>query len=119
MKKLFLSGVTLARLHFSVFLFSTTGIFSKLLANSFNQNGFWHPFTFLYGSLILMDCAVYAFVWQRVLSRMDVHVAYSHKAVSNIWNLIWAVFLFSEPVSAGNIAGTLMIIIGVMIVESG
>lgn len=108
---------SLLLLHFNILIFSLTGIFSKCAANSVNQNGIFDFHTMLFGALMLLNCGIYAIFWQQTLKRFDVHVAYAHKAVYNIWSLLWAVLIFSEHITIGNIIGTVLIILGLVVMK--
>lgn len=108
----------LIRLHLNILLFSLTGIFSKLAANNIAENGVFHIYTVLFAGLMLLNCAVYAVFWQQSLKHFDVNVAYAHRSVYNIWSLIWAVLIFSEPVTVGNMIGTALIIGGILVMRS-
>lgn len=108
---------SLLLLHFNILIFSLTGIFSKCAANSVNQNGLFDIHTMLFGALMLLNCGIYAIFWQQTLKRFDVHVAYVHKAVYNIWSLLWAVLIFSEQITIGNVIGTALIIIGIVVMQ--
>lgn len=105
-------------LHLSILLFSATGIFSKLVANSVNSYGIFHVNTFIFAGLMLINCAVYALFWQQNLKYFDVNVAYAHRSVYNVWSLLWAVLIFSEKITVGNIIGTVLIIGGIWVIQS-
>lgn len=105
-------------LHFSILLFSVTGIFSKLAANSINDVGIFHINTVFFAGLMLLNCAVYALFWQQNLKYFDVNVAYAHRSVYNVWSLLWAVLIFSEKVTIGNVIGTVLIIAGILVMQS-
>lgn len=105
-------------LHINILIFSLTGIFSKCAANSVNENGVFCFTTFLFGGLMLLNCGIYAFFWQQTLKKFDVQVAYAHKAAYNIWSLLWAVLIFSEHITVGNIIGTILIIIGIVVIQN-
>lgn len=109
----------LIRLHLNILLFSLTGIFSKLAANNITENGVFHIYTVLFAGLMLLNCAVYAVFWQQSLKHFDVNVAYAHRSVYNLWSLIWAVLIFSEPVTIGNVIGTGLIIGGILVMQDG
>lgn len=105
-------------LHVNILLFSLTGIFSKLTANNLSENGVLNIYTALFAGLMVLNCAIYAVFWQQSLKHFDVNVAYAHRSVYNIWSLIWAVLLFSEPITIGNIIGTVLIIGGILVMQS-
>lgn len=105
-------------LHLSILLFSLTGIFSKLAANSINEVGIFHINTVIFAGLMLLNCAVFALFWQQNLKHFDVNVAYAHRSVYNVWSLLWAVLIFSEKVTVGNVIGTVLIIVGILVMQS-
>lgn len=104
-------------LHLNIMLFSLTGIFSKLTANNITQHGVFHIRTVLFAGLMLLNCGVYAVFWQQNLKYFDVNVAYAHRSVYNVWSLIWAVLIFSEPIAIGNVIGTILIIGGILVMQ--
>ena len=105
-------------LHLNILLFSFTGIFSKLAANSVNQNGVFSIHTLIFAGLILLNCGIYALFWQQNLKHFDVNIAYAHRSVYNIWSLLWSVLIFSEEITVGNVLGTVLIIIGIWVMQS-
>ena len=104
-------------LHINILLFSFTGIFSKCAANSVNQNGIFDFHTLFFAAMMIINCGIYAIFWQQTLKKFDVNVAYAHKSVYNIWSLLWAVLIFSEKITIGNIIGTVLIVIGVVVMQ--
>lgn len=105
-------------LHISILIFSATGIFSKLAANSINANGVLDIWTFVFAGLMLLDCGIYALFWQQNLKHFEVNTAYAHRSVYNVWSLLWAVTIFSEEITLGNVVGTVLIITGVLVIQS-
>ena len=104
-------------LHLNIMIFSFTGIFSKFAADSIKARGVLDPRSLMWGCLILVNCAIYAVFWQQNLKHFPVNVAYAHSAVYNIWSLFWAVLIFSETISRGNIIGTILIISGILFIR--
>ena len=105
-------------LHLSILIFSLNGIFSKLAAGSINECGLVHVRTWIFLGLMLINCMVYALFWQQNLKHLDVNVAYAHRAVYNVWSLIWAAAVFAEKITVGNILGTILIICGVVVIQN-
>ena len=105
-------------LHLNILLFSFTGIFSKLAANSVNKNGVFYINTLIFAGLILLNCGMYALFWQQNLKHFDVNIAYAHRSVYNIWSLLWSVLIFSEKITIGNVLGTVLIIAGIWVMQS-
>ena len=67
---------------------------------------------------MLINCTVYALFWQQNLKYFDVNVAYAHRSVYNVWSLLWAVLIFSEKITVGNVIGTVLIIGGILVMQS-
>jgi drug/metabolite transporter (DMT)-like permease len=74
-------------------------------------------FIVLYG-LVLLNLFVYAIFWQQILKRLPLVTAYSNKAVTVIWGILWGFLFFGEPVTWKKLAGSLIIIAGVYFVVS-
>ena len=104
-------------LQFNVFMFSWNGIFAKLAAKYLTQDGMFGFYTILFMGLMVANCGIYAIFWQQNLKHFEVNVAYAHRAVYNIWSLVWAVLIFKEHITRGNIIGTLLIILGIWVIQ--
>lgn len=92
-------------------MYSMGGIFSKEASNY----EFLSPkFIICYGGLILI-LAIYALVWQQIIKRMPLTVAYANKAITVVWGVLWGVLFFDEKVSIVQIIGAMIVIIGVII----
>ena len=62
-----------------------------------------------------MLLAVYAFVWQQLIKRIPLTVAYANKAVTLVWGLVWGWLFFGESITPGKIIGIIMVMAGVVI----
>ncbi len=104
-------------LHLNILLFSFTGVLSKAASIQFNRNGLSGTLLYVFLLLMVLNCMIYAFCWQRVIKHFDLSVAYANRAVYLIWSQIWAVLIFGENLSIQNIIGLFIVFIGVMVVE--
>lgn len=104
-------------LHLSILLFSFTSVFTKLASSEFNKNGIygWKLYLFLF--LMLLNCFVYALVWQKIISRFELSIAYANKSVYLIWSQVWAVTIFHESLTVQNIIGLALVLAGVLVVQ--
>lgn len=105
-------------LHLNIMLFSFTGVFSKLASNAYKEHGIFHPAFFFFLFLMLLNCAVYAVAWQKIIKRFPLSIAYANRSVYLIWSQLWAVFIFHESLSVQNIIGMAVLFIGVLIVQT-
>ena len=105
------------QLHLNILLFSLTSIFSKMAAIQYNQNGLHSKLLYLFIFLMLLNCAIYAFAWQKVIKKFSLSTAYANKSVYLIWSQIWAILIFRENLSLFNIIGMLIVFCGVLVVQ--
>lgn len=98
-------------LHLLLMIYSTSGILSKLAA------GFdflsWE-FIALYAGIIAL-LGLYAIGWQQILKRLPLTSAFSNKAITIVWGIVWGAVFFGEPVTGRKIIGAALIIAGVVL----
>lgn len=99
-------------LHIELLLFSLGGICSKL-AGQHKFLSFW--FIFFYG-LVILNLGIYAIVWQQIIKKLPLNTAYSNKAVTIAWGMLWGFLFFHEIIKWNMILGAAIVIIGVIIV---
>ena len=98
-------------LHGGMVISSLSVVFAKLAAQ---QEPLSTPFLFFY-ALDLGAMFVYAIIWQQVLRRMPLSVAYANRPVSLVWAMIWGTLIFQETVTWNMILGGLVIFAGIYI----
>ena len=74
-------------------------------------------FIWLYGLEIAL-LGVYAILWQQVIKKMDLSIAYANRAIALLWSMIWAVLFFRESITKENNIGVMIVIVGTIIVNS-
>lgn len=95
------------------FIFSLAGIFLK---SSASYSVLSLEFLLRYaGSLVCVF--FFAILWQQVLRDYDLVTAYSWRGIIFLWTFIWAVIFFGEKVSLNNAIGSVVILIGVFLVN--
>lgn len=98
-------------LHLLLFLYSISGVCSKLAA----AEPFFSFRYCLYYAAVISLLGVYAAGWQQVLKHLPLTAAYANKAVTVLWGLLWGNCLFHEPVTAGKAVGALLVAAGVAV----
>ena len=73
-------------------------------------------FMLFYG-LEIVILGVYAIVWQQIIKRMQLSIAYCNKSITLLWSLVWSVVIFSEAITIKNIIGVLVVILGIVIIN--
>lgn len=103
-------AATLIVLHLLLLFYSLSGIFSK---NAAHEPFMSIQFILLYGAMLVV-LFVYAIGWQQILKRMSLSMAFANKAVTVVWGMVWGYFIFGESISAVNLIGAAMVIVGVV-----
>lgn len=99
-------------LYLAFLLFSITSIMNKLASG---YSLFSLSFLLFYG-LGLLILMIYAVLWQRVLVRFDLSVAYANRPVVTILEVLWGVLLFRESLTWNMVLGAGIIFIGIRMV---
>ncbi|HHX37179.1 MAG TPA: transporter [Clostridiaceae bacterium] len=102
---------TLYLLHLLLIVFSFSGVISKI-ASSY---AFLSAEFFIWYSLIIILLGIYAIVWQQIIKRMSLTKAYANRAITVVWGMVWGLLFFKESITAGKIAGAVLIIAGIVI----
>ncbi len=106
--------VIYVQLHFLFMLYSLGGVCSKIAAQ---QKLFSWKWIGLYG-IILVNLFFYAICWQQILKKLPLINAYTNKAVTVIWGIIWGKLLFNETITTGKVIGAILLGIGIYLIVS-
>ncbi len=96
----------------SIFILSLSAILSKR-ASSYKFLSV--EFFSLYLAIILI-MGIYAILWQQIIKKFEISVAYVNKGTLIIWTFIWAVIFFQETITVNNILGAVLVIAGIVMV---
>ena len=72
----------------------------------------------LYYGIEMIILGVYAIIWQQLLKKFDVSIAYANKAMGLLWSIVWAILIFNETITIKNVIGVIIVIAGTIIVNS-
>lgn len=97
-----------------VLIYTMSGIFSKLASG---QEFLSFGFIAFYGAEILV-LGIYALLWQQIIKRVELSIAYANRAMALIWSMLWAFLFFKNDITVQNIIGVIIVVIGTMIVNS-
>lgn len=73
---------------------------------------------FLFYGLEIMILGIYAILWQQMIKRFDLSVAYANRAMAILWSAVWAVVLFRETLGIKQVIGIAFVVLGTVIVNS-
>lgn len=71
----------------------------------------------LYGLLIFF-LGIYALLWQQILKRLPLNLAYANKSVTLIWGMIFGAVIFDEKITVTNVIGAVIVLAGVIIMST-
>ena len=98
-------------LHVLLAFYSLGSLFSKLASNH-EFMSLW--FIIFYGAS-LFTLVVYAFSWQQVIKHLPLTTAYTNKAITVLWGIIFGAIFFDEVITPKQIIGAIIIVIGVVL----
>ena len=97
----------------SSFLPKNAGSTEELVQQLFN----WK--LILSAGLVVLLLGVYALLWQQVIKRFELSVAYANKAITLLWALVWGIFIFHEEITPGKVIGILLVMVGIYVLNTG
>ena len=74
-------------------------------------------FILFYGIEIFI-LGIYAILWQQIIKKFEISVAYANRAMALLWSIVWALVFFNEKITIYNVIGVVIVIIGTIIVNS-
>ena len=86
------------------------------MASRYTGNIFSIEFIFWFG-LVFVIMFGYAIIWQQILKRMPLTVAYANRPVTLIWGIIWGALIFGEKVTWNIIACSPIIFAGIYLLK--
>ena len=111
-KKAKLKDIFILQIVIAIYTLST--VFAKFASG---QEFMSFKFILYYG-LEMLILAVYAVVWQQLIKKFDISVAYANKAMGLLWSIVWAILIFNETITIKNVIGVVIVIVGTIIVNS-
>ena len=96
-----------------VIIYTMAGVCSKMAGG---QDFMTPGFILFYGGQIAV-LGIYALLWQQIIKRIDLSVAYVNRALAILWSMIWAVLFFGEGITIQNVIGVVLVLAGTIIVN--
>lgn len=97
-----------------IVIYTISGVMSKEASKS---QGSLTRFLFFFGMEFVI-LAVYAVLWQQIIKRFELSVAYANRSMAVVWSMVWAVVFFHDTITIQNIAGVLLVVVGTFIVNT-
>ena len=75
------------------------------------------PFILFYG-LEILCLGVYALLWQQIIKRHELSVAYVNRSLALVWSMAFSALIFKETITPQNLVGVAIVIAGVLLVNT-
>ena len=97
-----------------VVIYTLNGIIAKFSAGAEVVSFKW--ICFFAGEVGVLG--IYAVLWQQIIKRFELSVAYANRAMAIMWSAIWAIVIFHERLKVNNIIGILLVLVGTLFVNT-
>lgn len=97
-----------------VVIYTLSGIMSK----NASANGDHMVRFLIFFGLEFVLLAVYAVLWQQIIKRFELSVAYANRSMAVLWSMLWAVLFFGDAITVKNMIGVLLVTIGTAIINT-
>lgn len=96
-----------------IILYSISSVVANLASK---QETMSMGFLLFYG-LEIAILGIYAILWQQAIKKFELSIAYANRAMVVLWSMVWAVLFFGNQITAGNMVGLALIIVGTIIIN--
>lgn len=102
-------------LQFSVMVYSL----STVAGNMASKHEFLSLGYILFFGLDFFILGVYAILWQQIIKRFQLSIAYANKAMTLLWSMVWNFMIFSQGITVKKVIGVLIVMAGVVVMNMG
>jgi len=106
---------SLALLHIALLIYSFCAVLMKT-ASSYIAFSFEFCLFYVYAVIVM---GIYAILWQQVLKRNSLTVAFSNKAITVLWGMVLGNLFFKEAITWTMLVGSIIIVLGICVMVSG
>ncbi|MDE7324513.1 MAG: EamA family transporter [Lachnospiraceae bacterium] len=97
-----------------IVVYTISSVMSKEASASDNN---LRRFLFFFGMEFVL-LGVYAILWQQMIKRFELSVAYANRSMAVVWSMVWAVVFFHDTITVQNIVGVLLVVAGTVIINT-
>jgi len=114
-KKKKIRKLDIVMLQFSVMVYSL----STVAGNMASKHEFLSLGYILFFGLDFFILGVYAILWQQIIKRFQLSIAYANKAMTLLWSMVWNFLIFSQGITVKKVIGVLIVMTGVVVMNMG
>lgn len=97
-----------------IIIYTISSVMSKEASAA---DGDLRRFVFFFGMEFVL-LGIYAVLWQQMIKRFELSVAYANRSMAVVWSMIWAVVFFHDTITIQNVIGVLLVVIGMFIINT-
>ncbi len=97
-----------------IVIYTISSVMSKEASAS---GGNLRRFLFFFGMEFVL-LGVYALLWQQMIKRFELSVAYANRSMAVVWSMVWAVVFFHDTITLRNVIGVLLVVAGTVIINT-
>lgn len=90
---------------------------STVAANLASKHAFLSWKYIMFFGLEFFILGVYAIVWQQMIKKFQLSIAYANKALTLMWSMLWNFVIFSQGITPWKVVGVVLVVIGVMVMN--
>lgn len=90
---------------------------NSIVAKFGSKEELFSPGFFLFYGLEIFILAIYALLWQQMIKKFELSVAYANRAMAILWSAVWAVVIFHEGISVKQLLGIGLVVLGTVVVN--
>lgn len=91
---------------------------SSVMAKAASEHKEKHLLFLLFFGLEFILLGIYALLWQQMIKKFELSVAYANRAMAILWSMIWAVLFFHDRITIRNILGVAIVLVGIVLVNT-
>ncbi|MDR2889515.1 MAG: transporter [Lachnospiraceae bacterium] len=111
-----LKDILVLQLVFVIYSFSS--VVAKLASAQMSSLGSVFDIRFILLALLdVIILGVYALLWQQVIKKWELSIAYANKGMTLFWGLLWGGLIFNEAITAQKVLGIFVVFLGVVIMN--
>ena len=114
MKKKKIGLIDILQLQSAVVVYSL----STVAANLASKHEFLSLKYILFFGLEFIILAAYALIWQQMIKKFQLSIAYANKALTLMWSMVWNFFIFHNGITPFKVVGVVLVVIGVIVMNS-
>ena len=96
-----------------VIIYTISSIMSK---NASANRGNFMRFLFFFGMEFVV-LGIYAMLWQQIIKRFELSIAYANRSMAVVWSMVWAVVFFHNEITINNIIGVFLVVAGTIVIN--